>query len=408
MPRLTSSPRGRGFQLLRRLEQELRFAVHRPGYPVAFPRSHGVPRRDIPGRVYISVERETAGSAPEDGLTLARLPVHLPARRATLARVMRVDLFHPAGRLLFQTTDQQAPARPQDLSIERGLGADVPAWVSDRSPGRPRHISDLQILDSYQVKPARDVRTDLLRPVFPPVCLAGLKPRNSQPYPPATVRAASRTAELPLQPPHAPPRSHRQAGNVQHLSCGQCSTDGNAPVDAYSFAVTRLRNRLRNRSECYMPASGPVHRDPIGLHAGRHRPGPAEPNPPRLRYPHLANVTGDTAHVPLPSAPPHNAEPFVPASLPPRRPGGRILCPEEGGHRLSEIPQRLLLHHLRAFSQPRVLRTSGSELPTLLQVARRVLPARAPVRVLLDREVPHVPGVSAMLPQYCLLGRKGN
>jgi glucose 1-dehydrogenase len=45
----------------------MRFAVHGPGCPVASPRSHGVPRRDVDGRVHISVAGETAGSAPEDG-----------------------------------------------------------------------------------------------------------------------------------------------------------------------------------------------------------------------------------------------------------------------------------------------------------------------------------------------------
>src|SRR6266571_7886188 len=79
-------PEGGGFQLLRRLEQQLRFAVHRPGNPVASPRSHGVPRRDVPRRVHVRVAGVTAGSAPEDGLALTRVLVHLPARRAPLAR----------------------------------------------------------------------------------------------------------------------------------------------------------------------------------------------------------------------------------------------------------------------------------------------------------------------------------
>jgi len=31
-----------------------------------------------------------------------------------------------------------------------------------------------------------------------------------------------------------------------------------------------------------MPAPGPVHRHPVGLHPGRHGPGPAKPHPPGL------------------------------------------------------------------------------------------------------------------------------
>jgi hypothetical protein len=68
IPRLKAG----GFQLLHRLEQQARFAVHRPGNPVASPRSHGVPRRDVDGRVHVSVTSETAGSAPEHGLALTR------------------------------------------------------------------------------------------------------------------------------------------------------------------------------------------------------------------------------------------------------------------------------------------------------------------------------------------------
>ena len=74
---------------------------------------------------------------------------------------------------------------------------------------------------------------------------------------------------------------------------------------------------------------------------------------------------------------------------------------------LAEVPQRLLLHHLRACGQPRVFRPRLGELPALLQVPRRAFPARVPVRVLLDGEVPHVPGVRAVVPQHRLLGGCG-
>jgi hypothetical protein len=50
-----------------------------------------------------------------------------------------------------------------------------------------------------------------------------------------------------------------------------------------------------------------------------------------------------------------------------------------------------------------VLGSRLGELPTLLQVARRALAARVPVGVLLDGQVPHIPGVPAMVPQRRLL-----
>jgi hypothetical protein len=54
-----------------------------------------------------------------------------------------------------------------------------------------------------------------------------------------------------------------------------------------------------------------------------------------------------------------------------------------------------------------MLLAGGSELSALLKIAGRVRPARMPVSMLLDREVPHVPGVRAMTLQHCLLGGRG-
>ena len=64
-------------------------------------------------------------------------------------------------------------------------------------------------------------------------------------------------------------------------------------------------------------------------------------------------------------------------------------------------------HRLGPGGQPRVLRPRGGQLPALLQVPRRARPARAPVPVLLDGQVPHVPGVAAVVPQHRLLGGRG-
>ena len=58
--------------------------------------------------------------------------------------------------------------------------------------------------------------------------------------------------------------------------------------------------------------------------------------------------------------------------------------------------------------EPRVLRPHLGKLPALLQIARSARPARAPVPVLLDREVPHEPGLGAMVPQHYLLGGRGD
>jgi hypothetical protein len=202
---LTSSPlEGRGFQLLRRLEQQLRFAVHRPGNPVASPRNHGVPRRDVPGRVHVSVAGETAGCAHEARLALARLRVHVPAGRALLTSERGVDLLHPSGGFLFQSAYQESPARPQDFAAEPGLGTDVPAWIPGRPPSRPSHVPDSEIFDPDQVEPACDVRASLLGPVFTRIGVASAQPGDGEPYPLAAVRAPLAAGEPALKAPRPP------------------------------------------------------------------------------------------------------------------------------------------------------------------------------------------------------------
>jgi hypothetical protein len=59
---------------------------------------------------------------------------------------------------------------------------------------------------------------------------------------------------------------------------------------------------------------------------------------------------------------------------------------------------------LRAFGQSVMLGTGSGELAALLHVARCAPAARAPMRMLLDSQIPHVPGVGAMVPQHRLLG----
>jgi hypothetical protein len=75
--------------------------------------------------------------------------------------------------------------------------------------------------------------------------------------------------------------------------------------------------------------------------------------------------------------------------------------------RLRVVTQGLLLHHLRACGQPRILGASLGELPTLLQVTGSARPSRTPMRLLLDRKIPHVPSMCAVTPQDCLLGLGG-
>jgi len=384
----------------------LRFAVHGPGNPVASPRSHGVPRRDADGRVHVRVTGETAGSAPEHGLTLTRVPVHLPARRAPLARVMRLDLLHPTRRLVLQPAHQPPPPRPQDPLVQPSLLPDIPARIVLRAFGRPGHVPDLQVLDPDHVEPPRDAGAGLLHPVLTPVTLPGPQPGDRVPPPAAAVRAPLRAGQPALQPPQPAPLPPGQARHMQQLTCRQGRGDRHPPVDPHHLAVTRCGNRPGDHGEGDMPAARPVHRHPVGLHPRRHRAGPTEPHPPGLGHPDLADLTGHPAHLPLPAAP-HDPESLIPPGLAPRRPPGRVRRVEERGHGLGKVAQRLLLHRLGARGQPRVPGAGGGELPALLQVARRARPAGVPVRVLLDGQVPHIPGMAAVVPQHRFLGGRG-
>jgi hypothetical protein len=99
------------------------------------------------------------------------------------------------------------------------------------------------------------------------------------------------------------------------------------------------------------------------------------------------------------------SESLVHTGFAPRR--ATVRSGEEVPHGLREIPQRLLLHGLRTGGQPVVFGAGRSQLSALLVVAGRVA-SRLPMLLLLDGQVPHIPGVAAILGQRRRLfgGRK--
>ena len=99
-----------------------------------------------------------------------------------------------------------------------------------------------------------------------------------------------------------------------------------------------------------------------------------------------------------------NPKSFISPSFSPRRSPGWIPRVKECGHGSIEIPQGLLLHHLGALLQPWVFCAGGGKLPTLLQIPRGATTPQTPVRMLLDGQVPHEPGMRAVIPQRRLLG----
>lgn len=209
--------------------------------------------------------------------------------------------------------------------------------------------------------------------------------------------------ELALQSNQPRSLLQRKARHVKHFSSGHGSRHRHAPVDSDNLLVARGGNRIGNGGESDMPPSSAVTRDPIRLHANRHGTRPAEPHPACFWDSDLADIAGDSADIPLPAALTHDAKSLVPSRFPPRRQPMR--SPEEVRHGLREVPQCLLLHHLAAVAQPRVFRARCGELSELLKVTWRAIPSRPPVRMLLDRQVPNVPGMSTVLRQNRFLLR---
>jgi hypothetical protein len=340
-------------------------------------------------------------------LVLARVRIHMSARRAPLARVGGSDLFNPSGSFLLQPTNQQPPARPQDLAIESSFLANFSARILRGAPSGSGHVTDFQVLDSDYVEPACQVRAGFLGPVLPPVRLAGAQPGDGTLHLCPAFRSPCGACQPSLQAPHSFALPRRQAWRVQQFPSRQGCGYRDAAVDTHYLAVSGCRDRVRYGREGDMPAAGPVQRHSVRFHVRRYRTRPAKSHPPDLRYPDLTDVTGHAAHVPLLPAPSDDSESLVSSGFAPRRPTGWVFRVEERGHRLGKVSQRLLLHHLGASGQPGELCPRLGELPTLLQVAGCTLPARMPMLVLLDGQVPDVPGVAAMVSQRRLLGRSG-
>ena len=314
----------------------MRFAVHGPGSPVASPRSHGVPRRDVPGRVQ--------------------------------------------SRLL----------------------ADIPPRPFDRSLGAPRHVLDVQVLDADHVEPSCQVGGDLLRPVPAPVRLTCLQLRDRRPDLPAAAGAAPGTGKPALQAIHPRKLWSPQTGGVQQFTGRERSSHCHAAIDPGDAAVTGSGYWVGDRCEGNVPPPGTVAGDPVGLHPGRYGPRPSERHPAHLWHPDCPSSPVQSAHVTLPDR--HDPESLVSSGLAPRRSTVRPF--EVIGHGLREVPQRLLLHDLAAIAQPLVFGSRRGELSGLLQVAGCSIASRAPVLVLLNCQVPDVPGVRAVPEQDRFLFRR--
>jgi hypothetical protein len=96
-----------------------------------------------------------------------------------------------------------------------------------------------------------------------------------------------------------------------------------------------------------------------------------------------------------------DAETLVAAGLAPCRPP--VGAGEEVPHRLIEVAQCLLLNHLAPGPQPVVFFADLGELGCLRAEAWRVATSRTPPRMLFHGQVPHEPGMGAMLLEHDFL-----
>ena len=193
---------------------------------------------------------------------------------------------------------------------------------------------------------------------------------------------------------------------MQQLAGGQGRGDRHPPVNAHRLAVTGRGHRRGDHGEGDMPPARAVHRDPVGLRARAARHGTSGTGPTRPWAPRPGRFSGIRAHVPLPPAS-HDPESLIPPGLAPRRPPGRVPGSKNAAIAWPKSRSACCWTVWEPAASHGCPARAGGELPALLQVARRARPAGVPVGVLFDGQVPHVPGVAAVVPQHRLLGGGG-
>ena len=367
-----------------------------------------MPRRDVNGRIHVRMAGETAGSAHEPRLILTRVRVHLPARRAPLARERGPDLLHPARRFLRQPPRQQPPPRGQDPPVQPGLGPDVAARVLPRALRGPGYVTDPQSLTRItsnrrtipvETFSAQSLRRSLSR-AFSRAIACLTRPRRFDAPPPRRARCAAAAAAWP-----APGAVTGQSGRVPG---GQRCGDRHPPVTrSTALAVSRGGTGRGSPGRRRRAPARPVPCQPGPLHL-RRTARPHGTHPPALRHPDQACLPGHPPHIPLPPAP-DDPDPYIPppALRTTDRPAGFAPGRRTPPHRPAMSRSACCCTVWEPAAAHGCSARAAVSCRQLLQVARRAFAARAPVGVLLDGEVPDVPGVAAVVPKHRFLGGGG-
>ena len=379
----------------------MRFTVRRPPTGEVSPCGHRPPGGDVACSVDVGVTPSgSAGFALEDRLALAVSRCDVPTRGATLRRVCSRDLLDPAEGLVLQTRDEQAPSTSADRAIEPAFLRDSRTWLFRGAARGARHRPHVEVLDPDHVEPPRQVGAGLLDPVLTPIPLAGFQFRDRSFRRPVTVGTPPATGQPLLQ--HLQPLrlSWSKARRAEQLAGRQRRGHGDTAVDAYHAAVTRTGDRVGDVRERDMPTTSPITSNPVGPDTLGHRPREAKPHGTDLRYPDPTKTVVQPPDVMRFHS--DLSKPFMHPGLAPCR--AAVRASEEAVHGLREISQRLLLHCLAPGPKPRVLGAGLRQLGGLLPIAGS-LAARLPVLLLLDRQVPDIPRISAVRQQRLLLVR---
>ena len=377
----------------------MRFTVRRLPTGEVSPCCHRPSGGDVACGVDVGVAPSgIAGFTLENRLALAVSGGNMPASGASLRRIRGRDLVDPAASFVLQPCAEKPPAAAADGSVQPPFLRHTHAGLLDSSACRAGHLSYVKILYFYQVEPSRQHGARLLGPVFAPIPLARLQFRDRTSCSFAAVGPALAAGEALLQDPQPPQLTRGKARYVQQFACRQRSRHGNTPVDPDDAAIAWTADWIRDVRERHMPAACPIFSYAVRPSRLWHRTRQPESHPSDLGNPNPAEVA--VQPLDMTRLKPDLPEPFMHARLAPCR--ASVRTSEEVLHGLREVPERLLLHRLTASPKPFILGTGLRQLRGLLSVAGS-LPAGLPVLLLLDRQVPHIPSISAVRRQDLLL-----
>jgi hypothetical protein len=375
----------------------LRFAVRRPH--VVSLRCHRPSGGDVAGCVDVGIARpRTAGDTLKDRLALAVFGRDVTAGGASLRRVSSWNAFDAASALVVEPGNEAAPSLTSDRAVKAALLRHSNTGLFECPARGAAHRPHVKVLDPDGVKPVSQIGRGLFHPVSAPVCFASFKCGDRQLGALSAVGVALGSREALLQAAYSDLLAGFKARGMQQLSGRECRRHRHTAIDTDHGAISRSRDRIGDMREGDMPPTGPISGDAIGLHARGYRPAPSESDPPDLGHPHPP--VSSVEHFNVLRFEPDLPETFMHKGLAPRWP--TVGAAEKVLHGMAEVPQRLLLHRLRPGRQPVIFGADLGQLRRLLVVPRS-MPARLPPLLLLDGQIPHVPGVTAMLQQRQLL-----